>query len=534
MAISIIPEASSSSGAASNDFTINVGTSGYTSVPLATSFPAGSYIATSTLSDTSLDIYLIASDGSAAGYANSATASTTVTASKSFNKVVVYGSTNNDTLTFQFKYVFAPVNEVNNVTAAARAISLTPSGLPNQNNTTTITGQNFATDVEVTFTGSDSVARSAKSISRTNSTTLVVTRPDNMPPAYSPYTVTVVNPGIAAPTTTNSHKLSGAITTGAIPVWVTGSQLTPAYYNQAYSNQLSATDSDGGSSVTYSIVSGTLPTGLTLSSSGLISGTSTVTTGSGRELTIRATDSGGNYVDLATNLPYATATGGTIQAAAGYVYHTFTSNGNYTPLLSQSGVGGITVGGGGSAGASGSGGGGGGGVAVGTNMSLTAQNYAVVVGGSGTTSTFNGGSGGYGNGAGSGVGGNSGTPQSRAGASCGTGYGGTGGGAGSAGECNGAGGLGYVFASIQYSGTYSTSYQYGSAGLGSGGQIGSNNGGGFNGPGSSGLGRGCGGPSCNYNWTGGSGEPNSGGGGGGGYSGYGGGSGGSGIVIIRY
>jgi hypothetical protein len=534
MTISVLPPASSSSGAASNDFTVNVGTSGYTNVQLATSFPAGSYIATSTLNDTTLDIYLIASDGSSAGYANSATASTTVTASKPFNKVVIYGSTNNDTLTFQFKYVFSPSDAADNTSAAARILSLTPSSLPNQNNTTTITGQNFATDIQVTFTGTDNTARSAKTIVRNSSTSLTVTRPDNMPPAYSPYAVTVINPGIAAPTTTNSHILSSAVTVGAVPVWVTGSQIDPAYYNQSYSYQLSATDSDGGSNVTYSIVSGTLPTGITMSSSGLISGTSTLTTGSGRALTIRATDSGGNYVDLNTNLPYATATGGTITSGGGYIFHTFNANGTYTPLLSQTGVSSIAVGGGGGAGGSGSGGGGGGGVARGTNLSLLAQNYSVVVGGSGGTSSFNGGSATGGAGAGSGTGGASGSPQSNAGASCGTGYGGTGGGAGEAGGCSGSGGAGYVFESVQYTNMYSSTWQYGSAGLGSGGQIGSNNGGGFYGPGSSGLNRGCGGPSCGYNWRGADGEPNSGGGGGGGYSGATGGNGGSGTVIIRY
>jgi len=533
MAIEIYPTPSDS-GAATNDFTVNVGATGYTNVTLSSEFPAGSYICTSSLSDTTLDIYLIASDESSAGYANSTTASTTVTASKAFNKVVIYGSTNNDTLTFQFKYVFSPSNVANNVSAGARIISISTSSLPNQNDTTVITGQNFATDVQVTFTGTDNTARSAKTIVRNSATSLTVTRPDNMPPAYSPYAITVVNPGIAAPTTTNSHILSSAVTVGAIPVWVTGAQLNPAYYNQSYSYQLSATDSDGGSNVTYSIVSGSLPTGITLSSSGLISGTSTVTTGSGRSLTIRATDSGGNYVDLNTNLPYATATGGTITAGGGYVFHTFNANGTYTPLISQTGVSSIAVGGGGGAGASGSGGGGGGGVARGTNMSLSVQNYATVVGGGGGTSSFNGGSATGGAGAGSGVGGNSGAPQNNAGASCGTSYGGTGGGAGAAGGCSGSGGQGYVFESVQYSTLYSATWQYGAAGLGSGGGIGNNNGGGFYGPGSSSLNRGCGGPSCGYNWRGADGEPNSGGGGGGGYSGYGGGSGGSGTVVIRY
>ena len=46
-------------GAASNDFNISVGSSGYTNVSFTTSFPAGSYICTSSLSDATLDIYFI-------------------------------------------------------------------------------------------------------------------------------------------------------------------------------------------------------------------------------------------------------------------------------------------------------------------------------------------------------------------------------------------------------------------------------------------------------------------------------------------
>ena len=63
------------------------------------------------------------------------------------------------------------------------------------------------------------------------------------------------------------------------PVWNTSS-LVAGYQNTAYSTQLVATDPQG-LSLTYSIVSGTLPNGVTLSSSGLLSGTPNVTFSSG-------------------------------------------------------------------------------------------------------------------------------------------------------------------------------------------------------------------------------------------------------------
>ena len=304
MAIQQIPAAISSSGTSSlNNFTIMTEANGHSRIDLTQVFPAGTYVVISKLLDTSYDIYLIAEDGTNAGYlAASSYTQMTITASKAFNKVVLYGATNNDVLTFEYRPVFSATGASTSefVGAAARAMSINTSDLPNQNNTTTITGQNFASDVAVTFTGTDSVARSAKSISRTNSTTLVVARPDDMPTTYSPYTITVSNPGITAPTSSNLHKLTNSITAGNAPVWVTSATLTAYKKDQAYSQIIQATDSDGGSSVIYSIVSGTLPTGVSFdTSTATFSGTPTTNTASPYTYTIRATDAGANYVDRA-------------------------------------------------------------------------------------------------------------------------------------------------------------------------------------------------------------------------------------------
>jgi hypothetical protein len=289
---------SSGGGAASNDFTINVGTSGYTKTTLAADFPSGSYIVTSSASDTTLDIYLLNADGTLAAVVNSAAASFTISPTKSFKYVVVYGGTNNDTLAFVFKYVFAPTeNSATDFTAVGpRIVSISPTTVANQNDTFTITGQNFATDVAITYTGTDAVVRNAKGIVRSSSTSLIVTRPDTLPPEYGPYTITASNPGITSPTSSNAHKSINTISAGANPVWVTGTVLSYTSGVSYNGDSLSATDADGSSTVTYSVASGTLPSGLSLASNGTISGT---TSQSQITVTFRATDSGGNFLDKA-------------------------------------------------------------------------------------------------------------------------------------------------------------------------------------------------------------------------------------------
>jgi large repetitive protein len=296
-------ELGGSSGSASNDFTLNLGTSGYTKSTLSTTFPIGSYVVTSANLDSSLDIYLLAEDGSVAGAANAGSTSFTITASKAFNAIVVYGGTNSEALSFVFKYVFnTSANSTTDLSIGPRITAVSPSSVPNQGDTLSITGQNFATDVEITFTGSDAVARSAKSIVRGSSTSLTVTRPDNLPITFNPYTITATNPGTTSPTSSNANKSINSVSAGAAPVWVTssGNLSTPYKPGFAFSQSVSATDSDGGSSIVYTIASGSLPTGLTLSSAGLISGTSSVT--GNTTFSVRATDSGNNFVDRSFTL----------------------------------------------------------------------------------------------------------------------------------------------------------------------------------------------------------------------------------------
>jgi len=60
---------------------------------------------------------------------------------------------------------------------------------------------------------------------------------------------------------------------GATPIWVTGTTLSDVGGGSYTAIQLEATDTDVGQQIDYSLVDGTLPTGLTLSSLGLLSGT---------------------------------------------------------------------------------------------------------------------------------------------------------------------------------------------------------------------------------------------------------------------
>lgn len=293
------------SGSDLSDFSINTGSSGNTTATLSKDFPAGKYVIVSDLGDTAYDIYFVASDGSAAGSVNATSSVSSITATKSFNTVVIYGAMNNDILTFSYRYVFTPSADDSSITAVGpRIVSLSTNVLPNINDPVTITGKNFATDVQVSFVGSDNVSRPAKSATRNSSTELVVVRPDSLPTDYEPYTIIVSNPGITSPSSTNLNRV-GSLDAGTAPTWTTsaGDLATIFTKGASLSQSLSASDSDAGGGVTYSIVSGSLPSGLSLNSStGTISGTASSAFTGRNNLVIRATDAGGNYVERSFTL----------------------------------------------------------------------------------------------------------------------------------------------------------------------------------------------------------------------------------------
>jgi hypothetical protein len=99
MGISVIGAAASSGGGGgSSDFVINTGDYSSDTAELSTEFAAGAYSITASPTDSTLDIYLVASDGSFAGYTNTGS----ITATIPFDKVVVLGSTSSTVLSFIF------------------------------------------------------------------------------------------------------------------------------------------------------------------------------------------------------------------------------------------------------------------------------------------------------------------------------------------------------------------------------------------------------------------------------------------------
>lgn len=99
----------------------------------------------------------------------------------------------------------------------------------------------------------------------------------------------------------NTSSRNFSVTVNANPpIWTTSSPLTAFTKNTPYSITLEAID-NSNVTPTFSIASGSLPAGLSLSSFGVISGTPVSSVGS--TLTIRATDNNYGYADRVFSIP---------------------------------------------------------------------------------------------------------------------------------------------------------------------------------------------------------------------------------------
>lgn len=385
MAISTFP--APEGGATNNDFVVDMNETTNNSIDLPREFGSGSYAISLSSGDTTYDVYFLDSDGATVGYSNSSS----IVASAAFETVVILGVATDEVISFAFSGAVANANgEGDETGAGAYLVSITPSDLPELDDTANVVGGNFAADVEFYFE-SGTVSTAAKNIVRSDSTALVVTRPDALDPALDPWDVKVINPGVTPPTGSNSHILAGTVDAGAAPVWVTTSPLPAGTLLQAYSETLSATDADG--SVSYTVTSGSLPTGLSLdSSTGIIAGTPTAV---GNPFTVTAEDQGGNTNPREFEIPIVQATGGSISVVDGYTVHTFDASGDFTPLTTITDVEYIILAGGGGGRRFGGGGGGGGLLAsiptfasgsattALSAVTVNAQTYAVTIGAGG-------------------------------------------------------------------------------------------------------------------------------------------------------
>jgi hypothetical protein len=415
-----------------NDFNIAIG-SPYSSITLTKEYSAGSYTIASATADTSFDIYAYNENGTLAGY----TKSPSLTVSIGFSKLVILGCQTGDLLSFTYKTTYSSVSDSDEVTAGPVVESVSPSTMPAVNDSATITGRNFASDVTIALTPSGGSPVNPKSTTRNSATSITIVRPDTFP-AGTAYAITATNPGITNPTGSNVHILANAVSGGQTPSWVTAAS-QQFMKSTAFSLAVSATDADG--TVTYSAVADTLPSGITFTAtSGVIAGTATVTTNG--SLTVRATDNGGNFVDRVFTLthyqPVISTTGGTltsgtegqtytktfaasdgsgiaptwsiasgalptgltIAATSGIVSGTITSNSDATFTVRASNTGGLyadlvctipviavsanvdylVIAGGGSSGGDNTGGGGAGGLRSGTFQWTFNTNYTVTVG----------------------------------------------------------------------------------------------------------------------------------------------------------
>ena len=195
-------------------------------------------------------------------------------------------------------------------------------------------------------------------------------------PAYEPYDVKVLNPSNLFGLLPDAFYINDS------PVWSTtaGSLGTWAGSNI----QLSATD-DESNTITYTVTSGSLPTGLSLSSAGLISGTSTATAGT-YTFTVSASDGINTAVTRSFSIiiPFPTVTGGTLSSDTTYYYRTFTGTSNLVVSSSALPADILMIAGGGGGGKHSGGGGGAGGVAYKTSITIPAGSYTATIGGGGT------------------------------------------------------------------------------------------------------------------------------------------------------
>jgi hypothetical protein len=270
-----------------NDFNVAI-TGTYTVVTFTKEYASGGYSIVSSVADSTIDIYAFNADGTTAGY----TGTKSFTASKGFNKMVILGGTNGDLLSFTYKQTFISNGTATETTAGPWITSASTSYLPNTSSTTVLTGGNFASGMTAVFTSATTSTTVTAGVSVSSATSATITRNGSglMPPAYAPYTLTISNPGVSDPSGTSANKLAG-FTVGALPI--VNSSLFSYTTGTATSISLVATDADtSNTSFTWAVSSGTLPTGLTLTStSGVVSGTPTT---SQQTVTFAVTDGGGN------------------------------------------------------------------------------------------------------------------------------------------------------------------------------------------------------------------------------------------------
>jgi hypothetical protein len=157
------------------------------------------------------------------------------------------------------------------------------------NITFTITGNNFGSGAVTKFIGNDAteITASTTTVNSSSSISAIIAR-SSFVNAKEPYDIKVINSsGLSA-------VLENQLNVDLTPIWSTASGSLGTFLKQSsVSTSVLATDPDGDA-ITYSVFSGTLPTGLSLNSStGAITGTApNVGSDTTSTFTLRATANG--------------------------------------------------------------------------------------------------------------------------------------------------------------------------------------------------------------------------------------------------
>jgi len=171
--------------------------------------------------------------------------------------------------------------------------SISPTTETGANADITITGSNFQSGATVKFIGDDGTEYTSPTVTRNSSTEIVAETPATpLGSNNEPYDVKVTNPsGLSA-------TLEDTLDAGDPPSFNTAAGAHTLYDGDRGDGfDASATDPDGDT-ITYSLQSGSLPTGGTLNTStGIITGISAVGSDTASTFTIRASTAGGDTTD---------------------------------------------------------------------------------------------------------------------------------------------------------------------------------------------------------------------------------------------
>jgi len=244
-----------------------------------------------------------------------------------------------------------------------------------------ITGNNFSSGDTVKFIANDDTEFTSPTTTINSDTQISARVTSTIDATKEPYKIQVISAGGL------TGILNNAFNIDAKPIYTTASgNILNTFEGSSVNTSIVATDPESDA-ITFAVQSGSLPTGLSISSGGVITGTAPSVSGSETSnFTIRAT-SGTNTTDRAFNIVVGDQpTGGTISTyssgGVNYRVHTFTSSGSLVyPIDNAVSI--LIVAGGGAGGAGTGGGGGAGGLIYIPSYNLVSGTWTCTIGNGG-------------------------------------------------------------------------------------------------------------------------------------------------------